>query len=96
MTGIFYVATAVTRRWNGYRNKSQHRKLTLEKKILPALLPGLEPAGTFDHESDALTSELSPLPVNSTILQDCITSEGRMTGLELEWVKRRTMAKAED
>ena len=39
-------ATAVTRRWNGYRNKSQHRKLTLEKKILPPLLPGLEP-GTF-------------------------------------------------
>ena len=31
-------ATAVTRGWNGYRNKSQHRKLTLEKKILPPLL----------------------------------------------------------
>ena len=28
-------ATAVTRGWNGYRNKSQHRKLILEKKILP-------------------------------------------------------------
>ena len=39
-------ATAVTRGWNGYRNKRQHRKLTLEKKILPPLLPGLEP-GTF-------------------------------------------------
>ena len=39
-------ATAVTRGWNGYWNKSQHRKLTLEKKILPPLLPGLEP-GTF-------------------------------------------------
>ena len=39
-------ATAVTQGWNGYRNKSQHRKLTLEKKILPPLLPGLEP-GTF-------------------------------------------------
>ena len=25
-------ATAVTRGWNGYRNKSQHRKLTLSKK----------------------------------------------------------------
>ena len=33
-------ATAVTRRWNGYRNKSQHRKLTLEKRILPPLLQG--------------------------------------------------------
>ena len=42
-------ATAVTRGWNGYRNKSQHRKLTLEKKILPPLLPGLEP-GTFPSQ----------------------------------------------
>ena len=25
--------TAVTRAWNGYRNKSQHTKLTPEKKI---------------------------------------------------------------
>ena len=30
-------ATAVTWGWNGYQNKSQHRKLTLEKKILPPL-----------------------------------------------------------
>ena len=37
-------ATAVTRGWNGYRNKSQHRKSTLEKKILPLLLQGSEPA----------------------------------------------------
>ena len=37
-------ATAVTWGWNGYRNKSQHRKLTLEKKIFPPLLQGFEPA----------------------------------------------------
>ena len=37
-------ATAVTRVWNGYRNKSQRKKLTLEKKILPPLLQGFEPA----------------------------------------------------
>ena len=37
-------ATAVTRGWNGYRNKSQHRKLTLEKKTLPPPLQGFEPA----------------------------------------------------
>ena len=30
-------ATVVTRGWNGYWNKSQHRKLTQEKKILPPL-----------------------------------------------------------
>ena len=39
-------ATAVTRGWNEYRNKSQHGKLTLEKKILPPLMQGLEP-GSF-------------------------------------------------
>ena len=37
-------ATVVTQGWNGYRNKSQHRKLTLGKKILPPLLQGFEPA----------------------------------------------------
>ena len=42
-------ATAVTRGWNGHRNKSQHRKLTLEKKILPPPLQGLEPA-TFQSQ----------------------------------------------
>ena len=36
-------ATAVTRGWNRYRNKSQHRKLTLEKKILPPLQQGFKP-----------------------------------------------------
>ena len=36
-------ATAVTRGWNGYWNKSQHRKLTMEKKILLPLQQGFEP-----------------------------------------------------
>ena len=36
--------TAVTRGWNRYRNKSQHRKLNLEKKILPPLPQGFESA----------------------------------------------------
>ena len=31
------LATAVTVCWSGYRNKSQHRKWTLEKNILPPL-----------------------------------------------------------
>ena len=50
------LADAVTRGWNGYRNMSQHRGLTQEKKILPPLLPGIEPE-TFrsDHESGTLT-----------------------------------------
>ena len=37
-------ATAVTHGWNSYQNKSQHRKLTLEKKILLLLLQGFKPA----------------------------------------------------
>ena len=37
-------ATAVMQGWNGYRNKSQHRKSTLEKKILLPLLLWFEPA----------------------------------------------------
>ena len=40
----FLRATAVTRGWNGYRNKSQHRKSTLKKKILPPFQQGFEPA----------------------------------------------------
>ena len=40
----FLRATVVTRGWNGYRNKSRHRKSTLEKKILPPLQQGFEPA----------------------------------------------------
>ena len=42
-------ATAVIRGWNGYRKRSLHRKLTLEKKILPPLPQGFEPA-TFQSQ----------------------------------------------
>ena len=42
-------ATVVTRGWNGYWNKSQHRKSTLEKKILPPFQQGFEPA-TFQSQ----------------------------------------------
>ena len=37
-------ATAVTPGWNGYQNKSRHRKSITEKKSLPPLLQGFEPA----------------------------------------------------
>ena len=36
-----FIATAVTRGWNGYRDKSQHRILTPEKRNVPLFLPGL-------------------------------------------------------
>ena len=45
--------TAITRGWNGYRNKSQHGKLTLEKKIHPSLCRDSNPR-PFDHERGAL------------------------------------------
>ena len=41
---------------------SQHRNVTLEKKILPPLLPGLEPE-TFRSWVRRSTAELSQLPV---------------------------------
>ena len=59
-------ATAVTRGWNGYPNKSQHKKLTLEKKIPRHSYRNSNP-GPFDHESDGLTTELSPSPVGELI-----------------------------
>ena len=52
-------ATAITRGWNGYRNKSQHRKSTLEKKISRRSCRDSNPR-PFNHESGALTTELSP------------------------------------
>ena len=52
-------ATAVTQGWNGYQNKSQHRKLTLEKKILPCHSCRDSNLGPFRHKSGALTTELS-------------------------------------
>ena len=53
-------ATAVTGvEWTP--NKSQHTKLTLEKKILPPLLPGFEFA-TFQSQVHHFTNKLSQLP----------------------------------
>ena len=54
----FLHATAVMQGRSSYWNKSQHRKSTMEKKIL---LPQLKPM-TFRYESGALTTELSLPP----------------------------------
>ena len=54
-------ATAVTRGWNGYRNKSQHRKLPWRRKYSSRSCRDLNPR-PFDHEPGALTIELSPSP----------------------------------
>ena len=53
-------ATAVTWGWNGYWSKCQHRKLTLEKKILP-LQQGSEPA-TFRSQVQCSNHWAIPVP----------------------------------
>ena len=58
----FLRATVVTRRWNGYRNKSQHRKSTLEKKILPPFQQGFEPA-TFQSRVRRSNHWATPAPL---------------------------------
>ena len=63
----FLRATAVTRGWNGYRNKSQHRKSTLEKKILPPFQQGFEPA-TFQSRVRCSNHWAIPAPRGCIIL----------------------------
>ena len=64
----FLRATVVTRGWNGYRNKSQHRKSTLEKKILPPFQQGFEPA-TF--QSRVRCSNHWAIPAPRHVWSDC-------------------------
>ena len=54
-------ATAVTQGWNGYRNKSQHRKLTLEKKMFPPLQQGFKLA-TFRSQVQCSNHWAIPAP----------------------------------
>ena len=63
----FLRATVVTRGWNGYRNKSQHRKLTLEKKILPPFQQGFEPA-TFQSRVRSSNHWAIPAPKKIIII----------------------------
>ena len=60
------LAAAVTWGWNGYQNKSQHRKSTLEKNILLLLQLGLKPV-TFQSQVGCSTTELSQHPLVSVM-----------------------------
>ena len=60
-------ATVVTRGWNGYQNKSQHRKSTLEKKILLPLQQGFEPA-TFQSRVRRSNHWAIPTPMSQLLL----------------------------
>ena len=62
----FLRATVVTRGWNGYRNKSQHRKSTLEKKILPPFQQGFEPA-TFQSRVRRSNHWAIPAPADASL-----------------------------
>ena len=62
----FLRATVVTREWNGYRNKSQHRSRPWRRKFSRRSSRDSNPR-PFNHESGALTTELSP-PPNSHML----------------------------
>ena len=59
-------ASAVKQRVERTSNNNQHRKFTLEKKILPPLLPGFE-FETFRSRVWRSTSKLSRLPTRQTI-----------------------------
>ena len=78
-------STSVTRWWNGYRNKSQHRKLTLEKKIPPPLSCRDSNPRPFNHESGALTTELSRSPRDNRlgVYSCCIKPELNTPGVSL-------------
>ena len=65
----FLRATVVTRGWNGYRNKSQHRKSTLENKILPPFQQGFEPA-TFQSRVRCSNHWAIPAPETWEIHKD--------------------------
>ena len=67
----FLRATVVTRGWNGYRNKSQHRKSTLEKKILPPFQQGFEPA-TFQSRVRCSNHWAIPAPLDNQPPQSCM------------------------
>ena len=56
----FLRATAVTRGWNGYRNKSQHRNTAPWRRKFSRRSSRDSNPRPFNHESGALTTELSP------------------------------------
>ena len=79
-------ATVVTREWNGYQNKSQHRKLTLEKKILPPLQQGFKPV-TFQSQVRHSNHWAIPTPTQYTLGQLSKTECGCPSGRGWWWCR---------
>ena len=86
----FLRATVVTRGWNGYRNKSQHRKSTLEKKILPPFQQGFEPA-TFQTRVRRSNHWVIPAPSTQITSDICfITDHGAYASsnkIKIVWIE---------
>ena len=70
-------ATAVTGEWNWYWNKSQYRKLTLEKKILALLLPGLKQK-TFQFDILPQSYPCSPVHASGCVCMSVCMCSGVM------------------
>ena len=88
----FLRATVVTRGWNGYQNKSQHRKSTLEKKILPPFQQGFEPA-TFqsrvrcsNHWAIPAPTQVCPLMIAYIALLSALLSRLTAFACGSTWV----------
>ena len=77
-------ATAVTRGWNEYRNKSQHRKSTPEKKILPSLLQGFEPA-TFQSRVRRSNHWTVLAMTDAHVLHQNWTERGSVIAVSFSW-----------
>ena len=80
----FLRATVVTRGWNGYRNKSQHRKSTLEKKILPPFQQGFEPV-TFQSRVRCSNHWAIPAPYTQLFVYSFLFYTHDWFLLEFQW-----------
>ena len=88
MTWKFYVLllAVVTQKWNRYQNKSQHRKLTIEKKSYCHSCPESK-LWPSDHEYRALRLSY-PHPVCPPCLTECITTNtGTLVLLQNQSIK---------
>ena len=85
-------ATEVTLRWNRYWNKSQHRKSTLENKILPPLQQGFEPA-TFQSRVRRSNHWAIPAPPPSiTVIHIWDKMEQKIWYQTFSWPPRNSLS----
>ena len=86
-------AIAVTQGWNRHRNKSQQRKLTLGKKILPLLQQGFESA-TFQPLSYPCHLNLLLALTVYTMVDKTHRQTGRPTAVSFQWLVHGQVARS--